>query len=121
MSGENEEKYNYLAEYMTDRYAERRGLQPIVFDWGRVSEVSIIREVPGWENSEMDIKARSLGLKAHKYEVQCPNPNHDVFRMLLPDEPQPWSYKCYHCISEEMRRVDSLRFRRELEEGRREA
>ena len=119
MANENGEKrYNYLDAFRTDPYAERRGLTPIVFDWNRVSEVSILREIEGWENSPMGLKSKSLGLRVHKYEVQCPNPDHDVFRMLLPDEPKPWSYKCYHCITDEMNRVMNERFRRDEEERR---
>lgn len=117
--GQGEKKYNYLDEYMNDTYAEVRGLEPIVFDMSRVSNITPLEEVEGWADSPMGKAALKMGLKVHKYIVSCPNPRHSMFKTLLPDYPQDWSYRCPHCITEEMVRVDSLRTRRYLEDRRR--
>lgn len=116
---EAKKKENYLEEYMSDRYADLRGLTPIVFDMSRICKVTPLEEVYDWPESPMGRKAKKMGMTVHKYIVSCPNPRHSMFTTLLPDLPHEWSYRCPHCISEEIARIDILRFRRDQEERRR--
>jgi len=116
---ETQKKVGFLDEYKTDRYAEIRGLDPIVFDMSRVCNVTPQEEIIDWPESPMGRLAKRIGLKVHKYIVNCPNPRHNMFTMLLPDYPREWSYRCPHCITAEIQRIDMLRFRRDQEERRR--
>lgn len=110
----NERPYNYLDAYRRDAFAEKRFLEPIVFDWTRVSEVEVIDEVKDWDQSKIDSFAGKKGnVSYHKYLVNCPN--HGYFKTLIEDEPKPWSYHCRQCITDEMERVRNLRFHRDRE------
>lgn len=104
--------YNYLDEYREDRFAQRYNLEPILFNENNVATVEILQEVEGWDQSRIDSYAGNTGsIRYHKYLVKCPR--HDEFFQLIEDEPRPWSYRCYHCVTDEIDRVVSSRFLRD--------
>ena len=107
-----EENYNYLSDYREDRFAESHGIDPITFNDGNVAKIEILQEVRGWDQSKIDGKfGKGSTVRFHKYLVKCPK--HGEFFTLIEDDPRPWSYQCYHCITDEINRVGSARYIRD--------
>ena len=107
-----EENYNYLSDYREDRFAESHGIDPITFNDGNVAKIEILQEVRGWDQSKIDGKfGKGSTVRFHKYLVKCPK--HGEFFTLIEDDPRPWSYQCYHCVTEEIDKVISARFIRD--------
>lgn len=118
MSGERQEEkpYNYLDEYRTDGFAERYMLEPIVLNENNICQVEMLEEVEGWDQGVIDGYAgKATGkrnhISFHKFLVKCPK--HGEFFQLIEDEPRPWSYRCRHCITDEIDRVGSARYVRD--------
>ena len=110
----SEDRYNYLEAYRRDAFAEPRFLEPIVFNDNNVKKVEILDEVKGWDQSKIDRLVGTKGsVRYHKYLVKCAK--HNEFFQLIEDDPKPWSYRCYHCVTDEMNRVLQARMRRDAD------
>ncbi len=112
-----EKLYNYLEPYERDRFAESKMLPSIVFDWSRVSDLQTVEIDEQWFGSDLCKSALDRGYRCMRVVVDCPNPRHGRFKQVMSDPPGPRDYKCYHCITEEMNRVLSLRMKRDREQA----
>ena len=109
---EAERKYNYLDVYRRDAVAERYMLEPIVINWSNIQKVEILDEVKGWDQSKLDRFAGTPGnVKFRKCLVKCTK--HQEFFQLMEDEPGEWTWRCRHCVTEEINRVLGERFLRD--------
>ena len=107
-----EKNSSYLDEYREDAFAKRHNLEPIIFDDNNIAQVEFISEVEGWDQSKIDKFAGLKGsVKFRKCLVKCPK--HNEFFQLLEDDPRPWTYNCYHCVTDEINRVVMGRFIRD--------
>lgn len=106
-----EKLYNYLEAYENDRHP----LEPIVFDWSRVSDVETVEIKEQWFESDLCKEAARRGHRCMRVLVSCPN--HGYFKQVMSEPPGERDYKCYHCITEEMNRVLSLRIKRDRDQA----
>lgn len=113
---EEEHLHNYLEDYLTDAFADRHLLTPILFDWSNVHKVEPYEEVP-WVNPAMAEASRKRGMPVIKVHVCCIEHGH--FNQVMQDPPMGNDGYCQHCITREIDRVISLRSRRDRERLRR--
>lgn len=109
---EEEHLHNYLEDYLTDAFADRHLLTPILFDWGRVCKVEPHEELP-FLCKDLAEDMRRRGMRFIKVHVSCPNPEHGDFNTVMNDPPVERDLWCDRCIDEEIDRIIRLRAKRD--------
>ena len=109
-----EKVYNYLEALETDKWARERMEEPIEFDWNRISTVKRLEIDESWDSSRLALDSLKRKEGYMRVVVQCPNPKHNIFKMVMHENPTERELKCPCCITEEMDRILSLRFIRDM-------
>lgn len=105
--------YNDLTAYLTDTWAGQRfDEQPIEFSWGNVCKLDFKEEIPIATPSIAKAKAEGK-ITAMRVEATCPV--HGTVKVFIDFPPRGREEHCPCCENEEKRRIDSLRFRRQIE------
>ena len=110
---EEEHLHNYLEDYQTDAFADRHMLEPIVFDWSKVSRLDPIERMEEYDGSDRQAEALRRGLRLQKVHVCCPRHGH--FNQLMFDPLIDDDLRCDRCIDEEIDRIIRLRAKRDWE------
>lgn len=111
---EGEEIRPYFEPYEVDGFARDRMLEPIEFDWSRVSELDPIEEDTEWYNTPFYKMCVRKGQKHRRFLVSCPT--HGYFKQIIMDPVTPKiGYKCQRCISDEIDRIVNKRSVRDNE------
>lgn len=108
---EEEHLHNYLEDYLTDAFADRHLLTPILFDWDRVCALDPIERDESYDGTDRQAEALRRGLRLQKVLVSCPQ--HGYFKQLMFDPPSGRDGLCDQCIDEEIDRIISLRAKRD--------
>lgn len=111
---EGEEIRPYFEPYEVDGFARDRMLEPIEFDWSRVSELDPIEEDTEWYNTPFYKMCVRKGQNHRRFLVSCPT--HGYFKQIIMDPVTPKiGYKCQRCISDEIDRIVNKRSLRDME------
>lgn len=108
----------YFEPYEVDKFARDRMLEPIEFDWSRVSELDPIEEDTEWYDTPFYKMCVKKGLNHRRFLVSCPT--HGYFKQTIMTPPAPKiGYKCQRCITAEIDRIVNKRSIRDYEYKRR--
>lgn len=104
----------YFEPYEVDKFARDRMLEPIEFDWSRISELDPIEEDKEWYDTPFYKMCVKKGLNHRRFLVSCPT--HGYFKQTIMEPPAPKiGYKCQRCISDEIDRIVNKRSVRDNE------